>query len=197
MCSVHVHPFLTRFLGVLTVCTLASCPATAAWKQIKFEGTITTQTCEAKINGEEGSVVKLKDVRDRELSKYPSRAGLTTFTLAIGNCSHAEDGVQKVRVFVRVPEGQSLSSGYLLNTVAVKDGGASSVGLEVTKDGAGAQPVKLPLNSAASATSIDLEESFKDGTATYTFGVQYVHYTPLVLSPGKFAASLMWDIAYL
>jgi len=195
----HSNTFLTHFFGVLTVCTLTSCPAMAEsdWKKINFVGNITTQTCEVKITGTDGLVVTLPEVRDTVLAKVGDRAGLTTFTLRLEKCSHAEDGVQKVLLSFHAPQGQGRTpTGNLENTTKPSAGGATSVALQVTKDEAGNQPLKLP-RYGESDVSLELDAQLNDSIYTHTFGVQYYRFASAPLLPGKFTASIEWRIAYL
>jgi len=178
------------------VCALVSNPALAQWRKITFNGEITTQTCEAKINGVDNPLIELPKVRDSTLADTNSVAGLKTFTLGISGCTHAEDGVQKVRVFFHVPGSQNAIDGNLTNTIPKYRDGAEGVALQLTKDAEGTQPIPLPANANRTAVSLDLEMELKDGTATHTFGVQYAR-TGSSVYPGKFSASANWFIAYL
>jgi len=177
---------------------LASNPAFAQvvpWKTITFNGEITTQTCEAKINGVDNPLIELPKVRDSALPEVNSIAGLTTFTLGISGCTLAEDGVQKVRVFFHVPSGQSALKGNLDNNTPTSNGGAQGVRLQLTQDAEGTQPIPLPSNANGTAVSLDLDMELKEGTATHTFGVQYIRTHGI--RHGTLAASARWHIEYL
>jgi len=166
-------------------------------EKITFEGYVTTQTCEAKINGGDDVVVKLEDVRAAAFPDISSTAGLKAFTLALGNCTYAEDQMQKVRVYFRLPSGpQSAYKGYLTNVISVSNGGADGVGVQLTKDAAGTEKIQIPSDSPYTM-SMEFGMELKGGTASHEFGVHYVKDRDYPVQPGKVSTSIEWQIVYL
>jgi len=186
---------------LFAICILISCPALAQqdWKKITFEGNVVTQTCEAKINGAEDVAVKLPDVRDSVLGGYRSFAGLTTFTIGISNCAYQiQDGVQKVKMFLRLPTGQNQVGGALVNMHAPQNEAAKKVWLQLCKDSECVAP--LNISSISSGVAIDLDMQVQDGKASHILGARYVAGSAMdngSVKPGKFSAVIEYRLEYL
>jgi len=189
---------MRNFLYCLfAVCVLISCPALAQqdWKKITFEGNIITQTCEAKINGAEDATVKLPDVRDKVLDGDDIYAGLATFTIGISNCLYGnQNGVQKVKMFVRVPSGQNLYSNALVNMYAPESERAKGVWLRVYEDSAAVK--EITLDGGGSVVNLDMQ--IQDGQASHILSAQYyARKSNIPIKPGKFSAAIEYRLEYL
>lgn len=156
---------LTKTQTTLMTVGLVLSAWTHATPTITFEGEVSTQTCQAVVNGEESAIVLLPTVSESNLATAGASAGLTPFTIALSGCATAGADTQISTKFL----GHSVTAGGNLGNVATNSP-ANNVALQLTADAAGTTPVVL--NGVTSVPGLILASGAT--TANHQFGVQYI-----------------------
>ncbi|WP_130803870.1 fimbrial protein [Acinetobacter ihumii] len=132
---------------------------------VTFQGEVSTQTCQAEVNGQENAIVLLATVPESSLASAGATAGLTPFTIAVKDCATAGADTQIKTKFL----GQSVTAGGNLGNVAATNP-AGNVAIQLTSDAAGTTPITL--NGVTSVPGLVLKAG--ETAANHQFGAQYI-----------------------
>lgn len=138
----------------------------AAAPTVTFQGEVTSQTCQASINGETNSFVLLPTVPVTSFSGAGSTAGLTPFSITISNCQapSGADLAMKTNFL-----GRNVTSAGNLGNAATSNK-ASDVEIQLTTSAAGTTPIVL--NGVTAVSGLVLPQG--STSATYQFGARYI-----------------------
>jgi len=183
------YPFLLLLASVL-----ASGPLLAqSAGTIAFNGEITDQTCDVTVGGSNQAKLTLPKVSLNDFSGVNSVAGLTPFVMVFDRCRHKDDGTLSVSVQFTVP-GDKTTGGNLDNTEKRTGIIASGIGVQLTKDENGKEQIRLGNDSLDNKFTLNLD--FKGGSASHTFGAQYIKLDNSA-SAGKVSATVNYKVTYL
>jgi len=175
-------------LSLLAACAMVTGMAQAA--TITFEGKITDQTCDVKVNGQDDLTVKLPTVHTGAFTATSQSAGTKSFEVAITGCDPASAEEEKYKVTFK--SARLVGAGLLGNTAT---SGAENVGVRLTKDAAGSDP--LDLRSPATSV-IELTLRANETSARHTMAAQYTRIDAgQPVTPGKVHAIVEYALDYL
>ncbi|MEN5283968.1 fimbrial protein [Serratia marcescens] len=149
---------------------------------INFNGTVTTTTCDVKLDGDVG-IVTLPTVSESELSVMSWTAGRTAFQLKLQNCQGA---LKTAAAFFEAGPGVD-SSGHLRNL----SGTAKNVVLQL-REGAGSfSPIVVGnQNQIANASYYTIT----NGMATLPYTVEY--YAMGAATAGSVVSNVVYSLQY-
>lgn len=137
----------------------------AADNTIRFEGQVSDQTCEIKIDDTVSAMVLLQAIPKNDLADVGSVAGEKPFTVSITNCkAPVEDGGLSINTKFGVSE--ATSGGNIPNR-----GTANNVALQLL-NAPGGQPVQLKSGIPTPVSGLKLGKG--ETAASHTFAVRYV-----------------------
>lgn len=133
---------------------------------VTFQGEVTTQTCEATINGDTNSVVLLPTVATTELDAAGATAGLTPFTISVSGCQAEQTATNIATKFL----GHNVTTAGNLGNIATATP-AENVAIQLLSDANGTSTVDLS-GGIASVPGLTLEAG--ETAASHQFGAQYI-----------------------
>jgi len=170
-------------IALLVACTLAGSAAHAEKNKITFEGEVTDQTCEVKINNATTTTVMLPTVSQKELDAN-TVAGATPFVVSVSGCETPKTTSKKQTVNIHLYSANISEKGNLTNSDSTTKGVAVQL---LDKNG----PINLkdePLLKVG-----DIEENNLELTKTFT--AQYVKEGDI--TPGKVNTVVEYELSYL
>lgn len=122
----HSHKVQTR-MKMLPILLAAAFPlSAAAMPTITFNGEVTAQTCQVKVNEEVDGVVFLPTVSTKELSAAGATAGQTPFTISVSGCKATQ---ADVAIALKLLGRNVTANGNLGNTATANAAGNVAVTL--------------------------------------------------------------------
>ncbi|WP_456049174.1 fimbrial protein [Acinetobacter stercoris] len=137
-----------------------------ATPQVTFQGEVTTQTCQASINGESNGTVLLPTVSADQLATAGATTGLTPFTISVSGCT--ANPTDDLKISTKFLGHNTTQSGNLGN-LAANDIAAKNVSIQLTTDSSGSVPVQL--NGVTSVEGLVLNKG--ETTASHQFAARY------------------------
>lgn len=183
---------MKRIIAIAALSTIfAVSEVHAAGGTINFTGTISTQTCNAAVNGSSGSTaaaVSLPTVPVGDLATQGKTGGQTSFKMEVTGCmSRSPSGAGTVKAFFE--KGPNVDSNVRLINTATSSGNASNVVLELV-DGTG--------NTAIKAGDIAQNNgnfmSISSGSASLPYSVRY--YSTGTATAGTVTSSVIYSLIY-
>jgi len=150
---------------LVLACALASTSAFAA-DTITFEGVITDQTCEVKLNGQDQAKVKLPTYSVAAFSQETIYAGQTEFKMTLSGC----DSVSKTkRAQLEFSTAKPTEKNNLENVAT--DSPATGIAVQLFEDVAGTNVLEFGKERAKVALSAEFEAA---NTTEKTFFARYI-----------------------
>ncbi|MCU4413020.1 type 1 fimbrial protein [Acinetobacter sp. WU_MDCI_Axc73] len=156
---------LTKTLVAIMAAGIMAPVLVNAAPTVTFEGEVSTQTCQAEVNGQENATVLLPTVPESSLASAGAKAGLTPFTIAVKGCATAGADTQIGTKFL----GHSVTAGGNLGNLATTNP-AGNVAIQISSDAAGVTSVTL--NGVTNVAGLELKSG--EQAASHQFGAQYI-----------------------
>lgn len=154
-----------------------------AANEIRFEGLVSASTCDVAVNGSATPVVLLPTVRTNQLLSANSKAGETSFNVAVTNCPAT--GLEVKTIFTG---GIVDANGNLTNT-----GTAGAVALQIDHTAGGSGINLAGTWTSATGQGIQLASGATSGNKDY-----YVRYISVAgaATAGTVRGSLQYAVTY-
>lgn len=156
---------VTKKLASVIAASLLTPAIAIAAPTVTFQGEVSTQTCQAQVNGLDNAIVLLPTVPQTSLATAGATTGLTPFTISVKDCATSGADTQIKTKFL----GHSVTTGGNLGNVATTSP-ATNVSIQLTSDATGTTPIVL--NGVTSVNGLVLKAG--ETTANYQYAAQYI-----------------------
>lgn len=184
----------------LGVAGLASAATAVVDGTINFTGAVTGSTCTVNVNGAGASTgtVTLPTVQSSDLSAAGNTTGLTSFTIALSNCTVATTGPGKTTVVPYfLPGANTQTDGNLSNATTTGAGGAGNVEIFISKDTTYTNKLNLNAGPGTGGTGQGaVPAAFSASSApTFTYYAGYYAATAAVTA-GTVSTAVQFNLNY-
>lgn len=159
---------------------------TQAAQIVTFQGEVSTQTCQASINGQTNGIVLLPTVSVSELNVKGSTAGLTPFSISVVGCATSN---KESKITTKFLGRNVTSTGNLSNLATVSP--ATNVAIQLVHNSATITPITL--NGITKVEGLTLLAN--QSAASYALAARYISEDGLAAA-GAITAVAEYTVSY-